>query len=495
MIPVGQAETVALLRRLAGGAAPVETHISLVFLGQETVWKLRKAVRLPFLDFTTLAERHRTALREFELNAPHAPGLYRDVVPVTRAADGGLAIGGDGEAADWVVRLARVPAGDFLDVIAARGGLDDRLLDGLGDAVAAWLAAAPVLSRDGFETQRWMTEGNARSARAAGLPEVEVAAWEVAMQRELARRADWLRARAADGFVRRCHGDLHLGNICLWRGAPVPFDAVEFDEAIATGDVAYDLAFLLMDLEHKAGRAAANRVLNRYVARTGDWALVAGLPLFLAQKSMVRAHVEATRGHADEARAYLAMSLAYLHPPPPVVLAIGGVQGTGKSTLARGIAPELGPAPGALIVRSDELRKRRHGVPPEQRLPDAAYGAQANRAVAAELLRAVAEVVAAGHAAIGDAMFLDPAARRGMTAAAGAVPFVGVWLEAPLPVLEARIAGRSHDASDATLEVLHRTFGADPGPMDWLRIDTTDLDFAMAKIRGNVRYANAPGAC
>ena len=340
-----------------------------------------------------------------------------------------------------------------------------------------------------------MTDGDARSARAAGLPEADVAAWEAAMRRELGRRAGWLHARTAGGFVRRCHGDLHLGNICLWRGLPVPFDAVEFDEAIATGDVAYDLGFLLMDLEHKSGRPAANRVLNRYAARTGDVSLVTGLPLFMAQKAMVRAHVEAARGRGEEARAYLSMSLGYLHPPPPVVVAIGGLQGTGKSTLARKLAPELGAAPGALILRSDEVRKRRNGVAPEARLPEAAYSGAENRAVALEQRRAVAEVAAAGHAAIGDAMFLDPADRRAISEAAGAAPFVGIWLEAPTAVLEARIAGRSRDASDATVEVLHRSIGVDPEPIEWLRVDASDLDHALLRIQAVVRDANIAQPC
>lgn len=483
MIPPEQETTAALLHALAG-RDPIETHISAVYVGSDTVWKLRKAVRLPFLDFTAPEARHRAALRELELNAPHAPGLYRDLAAVRRRADGSLALDGEGAAIDWVVRMARVPEGDFLDVVAARGGLDGALLDALGDAVATYLAAAPVIAdADGLAVQAVMTEGNLRSARAAGLPADAVAPWERAMRAELARRADWLRARAAHGFVRRCHGDLHLGNLCLWQGRPVPFDAVEFDEAIATGDVAYDLAFLLMDLEHRAGRPAANRVLNRYVARSGDWALVAGLPLFLAQKAMVRAHVEAARGRGAESLAYLAMSLGYLHPAPPVVVAVGGLMGTGKTTLARALAPELGPAPGALVLRSDEVRKRRRGVAPEQRLPDDAYGEAESRAVFAELHRAIAETAAAGHAAVADASYLDPAHRSAVATAAGAVPFLGVWLQAPLPVLEARIAARQGDASDATVTVLRRAAASAQSPADWLAVPAVDAAGALATVR------------
>ena len=494
MIPAGQAATAALLRRLAGHD-PIETHISAVFVGAATVWKLRKAVRLPFLDFTDPAARQRAALREFELNAPHAPGLYRDVATVRRRPDGTLALDGPGAAIDWVVRMARVPEADFLDAVAARDGLDAALLDALGDQVAAYLAAAPVVQADGLAAQTAMTEGNLRSARAAGVAEPALAAWGQAMRAELARRADWLRARADHGFVRRCHGDLHLGNICLWQGRPVPFDAVEFDEVIATGDVAYDLAFLLMDLEHRAGRAAANRVLARYVARSGDWALLNGLALFLAQKAMVRAHVEAARGRDAEARAYLAMSLGYLHPTPAVVVAVGGLMGTGKTTLARALAPELGRAPGALVLRSDELRKRQHGVAPEQRLPQSAYSAAAGQAVFAELMAAVAAVAAAGHAVIADATWLDPAHRRAVRTAAAGVPFLGVWLQAPLAVLEARIAARRDDASDATVAVLRAAARTARPPAGWLAVDAQDAARALATTRAALhRHPGPPPA-
>jgi uncharacterized protein len=490
MIPPAQAEIAALLAARAG-RAPIETHISAVFVGAHDAWKLRKAVRLPFLDFTDAAARRAAAYREVALNAPHAPGLYHGVLPVRRSADGRLDLGGPDDAAaiDWVVHMARVPAGDFLDAVAAGGGLSDRRLDALGDAVSAYLAAAPVSGMDGITAQRDLTEGNVRSALAAGLPKDRVDAWHRLMNAELARRSDWLRARGASGFVRRCHGDLHLGNLCLWHDRPVAFDALEFDDTLATGDVAYDLAFLLMDLEHRVGRPAANRVLNRYVGRTGDAALVAGLPLFMAQKAMVRAHVEAARRRRAEADAYLAMSIGYLRPDPPVVVAVGGLMGTGKTTLARALAPALGPAPGALVLRSDEARKRRAGVVPEQRLPDAAYTREESRAVFADLHRTVADAVAAGHAVVADAVYLDPEERADAARAADGAPFVGLWLEAPLDDLAARLRARQHDASDATPDVLHRAATIDPGPLDWQRLDARDAAAALAAARGTLNTA------
>jgi aminoglycoside phosphotransferase family enzyme len=469
-----QRETVAFLTRRAA-APPVETHISYVFLGQDTVWKLKKAVRLPFLDFTRLEDRHHFCQRELALNAPAAPGLYRDVAPIVRQQDGSLTIGGTGEVRDWVVRMARVPAGDFLDVLAAASGLSPPLLDRIADAVAAWhLALPPVLGlRPDMEA---IAEGNARSAAAAGLPDTEVLAWRDAMLAGLKARVPWRDARAAAGFVRRCHGDLHLGNLCLWRGQPVLFDALEFDEAMATIDVAYDLAFLLMDLEHRLDRAAANRVLNRYVARTADADLVGGLPVFLSMRAMVRAHVEARSGHAGRVGAYLTAAARYLEPHAPIVIAVGGLPGTGKSTLARALAPSLGAAPGALVLRSDEIRKRQHGAEPERRLPQSAYTEQKSVAVFSELARLLEVAARGGQAVIADATFLNLAHRSLVEAAAkrAGAPFLGIWLSAPHDALERRIIARTGDASDATLDVLRAAIPSDPGPAGWHAVDTSN---------------------
>ena len=468
-----QAEAREFLQHLTG-AEPTQTQISAVFVGQDTVFKLKKAVRLSFLDFTSLESRRHFLDRELELNQPAAPGLYRDVTAITRGV-GGLELGGDGEVVDWVLRMAPIPKADFL-IERVKQGLPDAMLDALGDMVAADHARRePALDHDPGHPGR-NARGNASAARDAGLPPDRVAAWLAGAEQRLDASVELLRARAAAGLVRRAHGDLHLGNICIWNGAPVPFDAMEFDEGMATIDLGYDLAFLLMDLDRRAGRAAANRVLNRYVARTGDAALVKLLPAFLSRRAMVRAHVENDEG-------YLAAALDYLQPAQGQVVAIGGLPGTGKSTVARALAPNLGAAPGALVLRSDEIRKRLHGVAPEQRLGREAYSDEANRRVDDALLGQMRD--AAGHGVILDATFLAPALRQAV--AAGGHTFTGIWLEAPMAELERRVRARSADASDATEAVLHRLAAKDPGPIDWHRVPADDQAVARCQALVAVR--------
>ncbi len=491
-VPPEQAETAAFLRGLAG-ADPVETHISLVFLGADTVWKLKKAVRLSFLDFSGVSDRRRFCERELTLNAPAAPGLYRDVVPVMRRPDGALALGGEGIVLDWVLRMARVPAADFLDVMADQGRFDPLLLDPIADAVAAYHRSLPALI-GAIPDMTSVATGNARAALDAGLPRTEVDAWKRAIGLALDSLTPWLAERAATGFVRRAHGDLHLGNLCLWRGKPVPFDALEFDEALATIDLGYDLAFLLMDLDRRVGRAAANQVMSRYVARTGDAVLVRGLPAFLSLRALVRAHVSARSGKIESGGAYLTSAAAYLHPVPPLVVAVGGLPGTGKSTLARALAPEIGMAPGALVVRSDEIRKRLSGVAPEERLPQSAYTPDVSRTVFEALTETVRVAAKGGQAVIADATFMDPDHRSMVKNAArqAGVPFHGFWLQASLPDLEQRVAARTGDASDATVAVLHAAAPNDPGPLDWTPIDASDATKALAQVRNFLPFVREP---
>ena len=484
-VPESQRETARMLQDLAGGAAPVETHASLVFVGADTVWKLKKAVRLPFLDFTAVQDRRRFAERELGLNAPAAKGLYRDVVPVVRRPDGTLALDtAVGEPVDWVVRMARVPEADFLDAMARDGRIGPAELDAVADVVAAYHAALPP-ARDTLPPMHRIAHGNHRSAIETGLDDAIVSHWRGGMLGALDGLDGWMRQRAGQGFVRRAHGDLHLGNMCLWHGRPVPFDALEFDEVMATIDLGYDLAFLLMDLDRRSGRAAANRTLNRYLARTGDVGMLAGMPAFLSMRAMVRAHVEARTGRVDVGAGYLGAACRYLKPCAPVIIAIGGLQGTGKSTLARAIAPTLGVAPGAVILRSDEIRKRRYGVAPERRLPPEAYEASVSEAVFRDLIMDAGRAASAGHAVVADATFLDPAHRKALadTAADAGVSLRGFWLDAPFDVLARRISEREGDASDATVAVLRAAAMHNPGPGEWEQLDATDVTAASVRLR------------
>ncbi|MGD0105411.1 MAG: AAA family ATPase [Rhodopila sp.] len=480
-IPAEQQEVGQYLSSLSGGP-PIETHISAVFIGTDTVWKLKKAVRMPFLDFSALGAREHFLHRELALNKPAAPGIYRDVVAVSRRPDGSLELGGD-NVIDWVLRMAPVPRGDFLDVIASNGALTSKLLEDLGDCVAAYHARlAPVPNCDGPGMLLRITEGNVRSALAAGLPRAAVEAWRQKMTSSIEARRDWLTERAAAGYVRRCHGDLHLANLCLWEGKPVAFDALEFDEALATIDVGYDLAFLLMDVDRQVGRAAANRVMNHYTARTGDIAML-GFPVFLSERAMIRAHV--LKAMNRDGDAYFAAAQTYLDPVPSVVIAIGGLQGTGKSTLARALAPDLGPAPGALVLRSDEIRKRLHDADPETRLGPEAYTEAANAKTNRALIEQARLAAASGHAVIVDATFLDLAVRRDLVAVVGqaGVRFLGIWLHAPLSVLEARVRSRTGDASDATVAVLQQAAKVAPGAGDWFSVDAVDGMRALETVR------------
>jgi predicted kinase len=354
----------------------------------------------------------------------------------------------------------------------------------LGDCIARDHAARPLVAHwDSAAGLAEAADGCVASASAAGLPAEPMAAWHQDFRATLEQYAALLAARAACGHVRRCHGDLHAGNILLWHGAPLPFDALEFDEALATIDVGYDLAFLLMDIDYSVGRWAANRVFNRYIARTGDAGIAGPMAMFMSLRACVRAHVEAARGHPGPAHAYLSAAAADLAPAPCVLVAVGGLPGSGKSTLARRLAPRIGAAPGAALLRSDEVRKQQAGVAPETKLPASAYSAAAKDATAALHLARIGAALGGGHTVIADATFLAAADRHAVAAIAASqgVPFIGLWLRAPPDVLRARVRARAHDASDADAGVLEAALARPTGDISWHMIDATSGDDALAE--------------
>ena len=315
-------------------------------------------------------------------------------------------------------------------------------------------------------------------------------AWFIDESAALAAIDALQQARARDRrFVRRAHGDLHLGNLCLWHGMPVPFDALEFDEVTATIDTATILPFLLMDIDTQVVAHAANRVLNRYVARTGDAGLMRGLPLFLFMRALVRAHVSVGRDHAGEVERYRARrrtGVPAAGAADPV--GIGGLMGSGKSTLARALAAELGAAPGALVLRSDEFRKRLDGSAPEAKLPQTAYSKVPSEAVFAALAATARSRRSRTRRDRGrDIHRRAPPRHGGRGCADGRVRFLGLWLEAPLATLEARVAARRDDASDATIAVLHASSRSNPRAGDWVAIDATEAPATLTQARDAIR--------
>lgn len=482
-----QAETVGFLSSgaafEAGGPVEViETHGAYVFLCGDTALKLKRAVRYDYMDLSTVELRHEMIRRELELNKPAAPGIYRDILPVTRGADG-LQLGGPGPAVDWVLRMWRFPAENELESIVAAGGFDDALALRTGRAIAAYHACAPVRPQPGSPLMQAILDelGRVFGELAGAAGTARVAEWQPAAAAALGKVADLLDARGETGHVRRAHGDLHLRNLVIVEGRPVPFDALEFDETLGTCDILYDIAFLVMDLCHRDLARQACRVLDAWLseARGAEDAGLAALPLFLSVRAAIRAMVQvqtdAARGasgaSAAEIAAYLDLACEALRPAPPMLVAVGGYSGSGKSVLARALAPGLGALPGAVLLSSDLERKA--GRDTQARLDPASYSVDRRAAVYDAMFERASVLLAAGQAVILDATFLDARLRvRAEELAAHAdVPFHGLWLEAGEDVLAARLRERRGDASDADVEVLRRQIATGHGPLGWHRID------------------------
>ncbi|WP_246337212.1 AAA family ATPase [Azospirillum oleiclasticum] len=471
------------------GGAPVEridTHAAMVFLVESRAYKLKRAVRYPYLDFSTRGRRRAACDAELRLNRRTAPAIYEAVVDVVRRADGGLALGGPGEVLDAVLVMRRFDSNGLFDRLAVGRRLTHDHMRALADHIAAFHAAAEPCRGGGASSMRIIVAQNLEEMRGqAGLLDprtVDRLARRSA--EELDRLAPLIEARAAAGFVRHGHGDLHLANIVLLDGQPTLFDCLEFDDALATVDVLYDLAFLLMDLEHRGLRPLANTAFNRYVDKGCGLEGLALLPLFLSVRASIRAKIAAAAARLQpddsaaaikraEAGAYLELARALLEPPLPQLMAVGGLSGSGKSTVARALAPDTGAAPGALVLRSDVIRKTLFGVSPETALPEDAYTPAVTERVYATIVQRATVALEAGHSVIADAVFARAEERDAIAAAAGrcGVPFTGLWLTAPATARAGRIGGRGPDASDATAAVAIRQESYDLGPMAWRRID------------------------
>jgi uncharacterized protein len=439
------------------------------------------------MDLSTLEKRRAACEAEIAVNRAAAPNIYLAAAPVTR--DGAaLRIGGSGEPVEWLVHMRRFDENATLDRVFARDGASQAIIDKLAAAVRRSHERAPVRdARAAAQALETYIEQN--DAAFAERPDL----FDAARARRLAAdsrlafavaRPPILR-RGDMGFTRRCHGDLHLSNVVLLNGEPTLFDAIEFSDEIATGDVLYDLAFLLMDLEERDMRAAANRLLNRYLGPEAPEALagLVALPLFLSLRAAIRAKVEAAGaerqedGKRDEARklarGYFDLAIAFLRHVPPRLVAIGGLSGSGKSALSGLVAPDIGRAPGALWLRSDVERKSMFAADETAPLPAAAYAPEVTRDVYRRILDKARIALGAGQSVLLDATFATAGEREAAAGAAreAGVAFAGLFLDAPLGTRLARIASRRGDASDADAAVARRQRAEPLGQKGWVTVD------------------------
>lgn len=460
----------------AGRIVRIETHLSVVYLAGRYAYKVFKPVKFGFVDLTRLARRRRCALAECTLNRALAGPLYLGVWPLVARGRRGVfgtmlsahevargpraaAHGTHAAALEYAVRMRRFDAGAMLSARCASH--DDGLAD--ADALAARLAHYHLHAPRRAPLARY---GSAGSVAAQWRPLADTldpaapaeAALRTWCEAQFAHAAPAIAERHANGFVRACHGDLHLDNLIRWRNRLLMFDCIEFDDALRWIDVASDLAFAVMDFAARGREDCAHRLLGAWLAATGDYAALRVLPFYTVYRALVRALAAQLRGDPAGRARYLRVAqslMARRRDARPCLLLCHGVSGSGKSLASRALADRIG----AIRLSSDAGRKRRAGLPDADRLPAGAYTAHAIDAIYDDLLAHAQTVLESGYTAIVDATFLRERNRAAFIALAhrSGTQIVILDFVADSATLFARVAARAalgRDASDADASVL-----------------------------------------
>ena len=466
----------------------IDTHAASVFLEGSRALKVKRAVRFPYLDYSTLERRKAACEEEIRINRRFAPQIYRRVVPITENDDGSLSIDGNGTPVEFALEMVRFDERQTIDHLAETGELDRDLVEAIADGIAASHAIAPLVPADAWiKSIPEFIEDNTVAFRSAGcFPESDIDDLGDASRSAFSRISELLQQRSRQGYVRRCHGDLHLANIVLIERKPVLFDAIEFDPTIASVDVLYDLAFPLMDFLRYRRYDAANSLLNRYLGTNSSDNLdaLAALPLFMSLRAAIRAKVllarldQASRDKVNviqSAREYFELARLLIHPSVPVLIAVGGLSGTGKSVLARALAPNITPQPGAVILRTDVLRKQQFKVKETDKLPEGAYRPEVTELIYNTLAQRAGQIVSQGHSVVVDGVFARELERAEISDVARklSIRFVGFFLTTDLATRRSRVGRRMADASDATPEIAELQEKYNIGTIDWITIDAS----------------------
>jgi hypothetical protein len=491
------------------GVEVIETHISWVLLAGAYAYKVKKPVRLPFLDFSTLEARRRYCEEELRLNRRTAPELYLEVVPISQTARG-AAVAASGEPVEYAVKMRRFAFDALADDMAQRGALGPAQIDAIAAVLAGFHGAAPRAAPAGaYGASAQIAApaiGNFDQIAAPGAAAQlgRLRAWT---EGECRRLQPVFAARLAGGQVRECHGDLHLGNIAFIDGRAVPFDCIEFDPALRWIDVASEVAFLVMDLRAHGLAGAGWRLLNDWLEATGDYAAVGVLRFYLVYRAMVRAKIAGLRNAPASFGSYLALAEQLATERGPALVLMHGLSGSGKTTLAQALLEQLG----AVRLRSDVERKRLHGIGDARArsgggLDAGIYSAAASARTYEHLAGLARAILQEGYPVVVDAAFLRRAERdrfRDLARSLG-VPFLiapcGASEETLLRRLAARAASAS-DASEADAAVLaHQRATAEPFAADEagdvLAIDTaSDAALRLGLDRAAARLMELTSAC
>ena len=455
----------------------IETHISSVLLTGEYAYKIKKPLDLGFLDFSTLERRKRFCEEELRLNGRLAPEIYLDVVPITGSPESPL-LGGQGEPFEYAIRMREFSQDDLLAQRYAGGKADVSVIEAIARRAAEFHAVIDQADADA----PYGTPQAVRAPMAQNFEQIRPLIREPSRLDQLERLRVWtetrctalagvLAGRKADGHIRECHGDMHLGNIALRDGRVLIFDGIEFNPNLSWIDTINEFAFLLMDLDHSGNAVAARHALNVYLEATGDFSGLKLLRFYQVYRALVRAKVTVLRlaqgglsGAEIEAimavyGVYADLAESYTRPMRGALVITHGVSGSGKTTLS---APLIEALP-AVRIRSDVERKRLYGLAAAERsgssLGGGIYGTDATRATYARLAELAGTIVEAGFVAVVDATFLKRGQRdefRDLAVRLGA-PFLILDCQADEAELRWRVEARAAlgaDASEAGAEVL-----------------------------------------